>query len=239
MKNKRMEASQMSSSISELVKRVNVKPVLLSSILGWVRRDFKWGLLIVPILFSVLIYTLSEVDFQGWGNRHRFKYLMEIVHPAFLATFLLVSLQSWFSTKDTTFAFLTVLSVFLLGREFVGQGAGFVLYPALIGIVVYGNRNQNRIASLLRSRWATSFLGMCFLCYLISQFLDRGLVKRIGWLILWDTSWKPPHASNLEEALEALGGLFLLCVPFAVRVSASVDQSKQSVQTSSANKTED
>ena len=66
----------MSSSISELVKRVKVKPVLLSSILGWVRRDFKWGLLIVPILFSVLIYTLSEVDFQGWGNRHRLKYLM-------------------------------------------------------------------------------------------------------------------------------------------------------------------
>ena len=96
----------MSFSIPELVKKVSGKSDLLSSILGWVRSDFKWSLLIIPILFSVLIYTLSEVDFQGWGDRHRFKSLMEIVHPVILATFLLVSLQSWFSTKDTTFAFL-------------------------------------------------------------------------------------------------------------------------------------
>jgi len=229
----------MSASISERVKRAMSKSSLLSSILGWVRHDFKWSLLIVPMLFSVLIYTLSEVDFQGWGDRHRFKYLMEIVHPAFLATLLLVSLQSWFSTKDTTFAFLTMLSVLVLGRELVGQGAGFVFYPALIGLVVYGNRNPDRIASLLRSRWATSFLGMCFLCYLSSQCLDRGLVKRIGWLIFWDTSWKPPHASNLEESLESLGGLFLLCTSIMVRLNVRTDQFKQRVLTSSANKTED
>ena len=71
----------MSLSISELVKKVKGKSDLVSSILGWIRRDFKWSLLIIPILFSVLIYSLSEVDFQGWGDRHRFKFLMEIVHP--------------------------------------------------------------------------------------------------------------------------------------------------------------
>ncbi|MGD8268137.1 MAG: hypothetical protein PVG19_13395 [Desulfobacterales bacterium] len=43
------------------------------------------------------------------------------------------------------------------------------------------------------------------------------MVKRIGWLILWDTSWKPPHASNLEEALESLGGFFLLLAPMTIR----------------------
>jgi hypothetical protein len=155
---------------------------------------------------------------------------MEIVHPAFLTIFLLFSLQSWLSTKDTTFAFLTVLSALLLGRELVGQGAGFVFYPVLIGIVVYGNRNQDRIASLLRSRWATSFLFMCFLCYLVSQCLDRGLVKRIGWLIFWDTSWKPPHASNLEEALESLGGFFLLCMSIVVRINVRASQFKKRVQ---------
>lgn len=219
----------MSLSISELVKKVKVKSDLLPSILGWVRRDFKWGLLLAPILFSVLIYVLSEVDFQGWGDKHKFKSLMEIVHPVILATLLLVSLQSWFSIRDTTFAFLTVLSVLVLGRELVGQGAGFVFYPALIGLIVYGSRNPDRIASLLRSKWATSFLGMCFLCYLSSQLLDRGLVKRIGWLIFWDTSWKPPHASNLEEALESLGGLFLLCMAIVVRVNVKADKFKQRV----------
>ena len=104
----------------------------MSSILGWIRRDFKWSLLIIPILFSVLIYSLSEVDFQGWGDRHKFKFLIEIVHPVILATFLFVSLQSWLSTKDTTFIFLTVLSVLVLGRELVGQGAGFVFYLRLL-----------------------------------------------------------------------------------------------------------
>ena len=87
----------------------------------------------------------------------------------------------------------------------------------MIFLVVYGNRHPDRIASLLNSKWATSFLGMCFVCYLTSQLLDRGVVKRIGWLILWDTSWKPPHASNIEEALESLGGLFLLLTPLVIR----------------------
>lgn len=220
----------MSVSISEPAKGGTVKPSLVSSIRKWARRDFNWSLLIVPVLYSVLIYIFSEVDFQGWGDRHRFKSLMEIVHPAFLAIFLLVSLQSWFSTRDTTFVFLTVLSVVVLGRELIGQGAGFLFYPALVGLVVYGYRNPDRIASLLRSRWATSFLCMCFLCYLGSQCLDRGLVKRIGWLIFWDTSWKPPHASNLEESLESLGGFFLLCMSIVVRINVRASQFKKRVQ---------
>jgi hypothetical protein len=188
----------------------------LSSMLGWLRRDFLWGLLIVPILYIVLIYSLSEADFQGWGDHSVFKPLMEIVHPALLAGFLLVSLLRLWVSRDTAFAFLAVLSVFVLGRELMGQGSTFILYAALMGLIIYGNRYPDRIASLLRSQWATSFLGMCFVCYLSSQLLDRGIVKRIGWLILWDTSWKPPFSSNLEEALESLGGLFLLLTPFAI-----------------------
>jgi hypothetical protein len=141
---------------------------------------------------------------------------MEIVHPALLAGFLLVSLLRLWVSRDTAFAFLAVLSVFVLGRELMGQGSTFILYAALMGLIIYGNRYPDRIASLLRSQWATSFLGMCFVCYLSSQLLDRGIVKRIGWLILWDTSWKPPFSSNLEEALESLGGLFLLLTPFAI-----------------------
>jgi len=188
----------------------------LSSMLGWVVRDFIWGLLIIPILLIVLVYSLSAVNFQGWADHSVFKPLMEIVHPALLASFLLVSLLRLWMSRDTAFAFLAVLSGFVLGRELMGQGSTIILYAGLIGIIVYGHRHPDRIGSLLRSKWATSFLGMCFMCYLISQLLDRGIVKRIGWLILWDTSWKLPFSSNLEEALESLGGMFLLFTPLVI-----------------------
>ena len=186
-------------------------------LLGWVRNDFIWSLLIFSFFLIVLVYSLSEANFQGWGDSSVFKPLMQIVHPALLAGLLLVSFLRFLVIRDTAFAFLAVLSVFFLAREFMGQGTSFILYAGLIGLVVYGDKHPDRIASLLRSKWATSFICMCFVCYLTSQLLDKGIVKRIGWLILWDTSWKPPHASNLEEALESLGGLFLLLTPFAIR----------------------
>jgi hypothetical protein len=207
----------MGSLISGPLQKGRTIRSFLSSILGWVRRDFKWGLLIVPILLSALVYSLSAANFQGWGDHSVFKPLMEVVHPALLAGFLLVSLLRLWVSRDTAFAFLAILSVFVLGRELMGQGSTVILYAALIGLIIYGNRYPDRIASLLQSKWATSFLGMCFVCYLSSQLLDRGIVKRVGWLILWDTSWKPPFSSNLEEALESLGGLFLLLSPFAIR----------------------
>ena len=191
----------------------------LAAVLRWVRRDFIWGLLVVPVLFVALVYSLCDANFLGWSDSEVFKPLMEIVHPILLAGFLVFSLLSWLLTRDGAFCFLMVLSVFVLTRELTGQGSTFVLYAAIIGLIFYGNRNPQRIGSLLRSRWATSFLGMCFVCYLSSQLLDRGIVKRIGWLIMWDTSWKPPYSSNLEEALETLGGFFLLCTPLAVIIS--------------------
>ena len=190
----------------------------LSSLHGWARRDFIRGLLVIPLLLIVLVYTLSAANFQGWGNQSAFKDLMEIVHPALLAGFLLVSLIRLWLSRNTAFAFLAVLSVFVLGRELMGQGSSFILFAAIIGLIIYGRRHPDRIGSLLQSRWALSFLGMCFVCYLCSQLLDRGIVKRIGWLIFWDTSWKLPFLSNLEESLESLGGFFLLLTPLAIRL---------------------
>lgn len=189
----------------------------VDSLLGWVRRDFIWGLLIIPVLLTALIYGLSAANFQGWRDSGAFKPLMEIVHPALLSGFLLVSLLRLLVSRDQAFAFLAVLSAFVLAREIMGQGSSWILFAGLIVLVVYGNRYPDRIASLRCSRWATSFLGMCFVCYLASQLLDRGVVKRIGWLMLWDTSWEPPYASNIEEALESLGGFFLLLTPLAIR----------------------
>ena len=187
------------------------------SVFAWARRDFLWALLIVPVLHVLLVYYFSKINYLGWADRNEFKALMEIVHPALLAGFFLVSLLRLWASRDTAFAFLAVLSAFVLGRELMGQGSTFILIAALIGLIIYGRKFPDRIASLLQSRWALSFLFMCFVCYLSSQLLDRGIVKRIGWLIFWDTSWKPPFSSNLEESLESLGGLFLLLTPFAVR----------------------
>ena len=194
-----------------------------SSVFLWARRDFKWALLIVPVLHVVVVYYLSKINYHGWGDRNVFKALMEIVHPALLAGFLFVSLLRLWTSRDTAFAFLAVLSVFVLGRELMGQGSTFILIAALIGLIIYGRKFPDRIASLLQSRWALSFLFMCFVCYLSSQLLDRGIIKRIGWLILWDTSWKPPFSSNLEESLESLGGFFLLLTPFVIRARTKLN----------------
>jgi hypothetical protein len=218
-------------STSKPVKIGQAVGRFLAAVLRWVRREFIWGLLVVPLLFVVLVYSLCAANFLGWSDSDVFKPLMEIVHPSLLAGFLLVSLLSWRLTRDSAFCFLTVLSVFVLARELTGQGSTFVLYAAIIGLILYGNRDPERIGSLLRSRWATSLLGLCFVCYLSSQLLDRGIVKRIGWLILWDTSWKPPYSSNLEEALESLGGFFLLCTPFAVNVSRMVNPARPNTMT--------
>ena len=213
----------MSERIAPDVEATTVEPTWRnapSRILSWVRRDFRWILLIAPILSSTAVYFLSDANVLGWQKQSVCKDLMEIIHPVILASLVLVSLQSWRLTRDGAFGFMAVLSAVLLGREIMGQGAGLVLYPALTILLIYGYRRSERIASLLRSRWALSLLVMCFICYAGSQILDRGLVKRIGWLILWDRSWKPPYASNLEEALETMGGLLLLCSAFAVRVAA-------------------
>ncbi len=207
----------------------------VAGLLSWVRRDFIWVLLLVPVSFVALVYHLCAANFLGWGDSGVFKSLMEIVHPLLLAGFLLLSLQSWRLTRDAAFCFLTVLSVFVLARELIGQGSTFVLYAAIIGLILYGNRDPERIGSLLRSKWATSFLGMCFVCYLSSQLLDRGIVKRIGWLVLWDTSWKLPCSSNMEEALESLGGFFLLCTPFAVIASRKTNLPRPPTMTNTQN----
>jgi hypothetical protein len=212
-------------SSTELVDIVRASRRFPAAVLKWVQRDFIWSLLLVPILYVALVYSLCDANFLGWGDSDVFKPLMEVVHPVLLAGFLLVSLLSWRLTRDTAFCFLMILSIFVLARELLGQGSTFVLYAAIIGLILYGRNDPQRIESLLQSRWATSFLGMCFVCYLSSQLLDRGIVKRIGWLILWDTSWKPPYSSNLEEALESLGGFFLLCTPFAVNAGRMTNSS--------------
>lgn len=188
----------------------------LKSILSWLSNRFAWYLLILPILSSYLVYWASSRDILGFSDQSAFKDLMEVVHPLLLTGFLLVSWQSYRITRDTSYCFLGVLSCFVLNRELMGQGSSFILYIGLLILFRYAVHHPEKLTSLSSSRWATSFLFMCFVCYATSQMLDRGLIKRIGWLILWDSTWKIPYSSNFEEALEALGGFFLLLTPYAV-----------------------
>ena len=142
----------MISSTAKLVQLGQAVRRFLAAMLKWVRRDFVWGLLVVPVLFVALIYSLCDANFLGWSDSDVFKPLMEIVHPILLAGFLLFSVLRWRLTRDVAFCFLMVLSVFVLARELIGQGSTIVLYAAIIGLIFYGSRNPERIGSLLLSR---------------------------------------------------------------------------------------
>ena len=197
-------------------------PGLTKAVLVWVREEFIWSLLLMPILLIAMVYSLSEANFLGWSDQSVCKSAMEIIHPILLVLALSISIFGFFKTRDTALLFLAVFDAFTLSRELIGQGFGIIYYPALIGLLVYGNSHRELIATLLRARWASSFLGMCFVCYFLSQTLDRGVIKRIIWLFYWDTSLTLPYSSNFEETLETLGGLFLMCTSLFVLAKTAI-----------------
>lgn len=219
---------ELKTTIMVFLKRI--RDAFVSFIIAlpkWFSNDFYWGLLIIPFLFVALIFGLSEADVFGWENFKTCKYAMEIIHPSLLALTIMVSAAGYLKSKNRTFMFIAVLGAFALFREIFGQGTTFVFLVGVIGLMVYGDRHSERISTLLGSRWAMSFLAMCFICYFLSQLLDRGVIKRIGWLILWDTSWRLPHSSNMEESLESLGGLFLMATSISLFFGHKKSSSKK------------
>ena len=176
----------------------------------WWRRDFMWRLIAWPFLFIVLMYILSDANIFGWQDSSVCKNDLEIIHPALLLLTIILSVGGWLKAKDSALLFLGFLAAFALARELLGQGSTFVFIAGIIGLIIYCNRDLERIKTLLNSKWSTSLLGMCFICYFISQLFDRGLIKRIWWLVKMDTSLKLPYSSNIEEGLESLGGFFLV-----------------------------
>jgi hypothetical protein len=194
----------------------------------WFSNDFYWGFLIIPFLFAGIIYGLSDADIFGWHRYKTCKHAMEIIHPSLLALTVAVSVAGYLKTKNRAFMFIAVLGAFALFREIFGQGTTFVFIIGIIGLMVYGDQHSERISTLLESRWMMSLLAMCFICYILSQLLDRGVIKRIGWLILWDTSWRLPHSSNMEESLESLGGFFLLITSISLLFECKKVSSKKS-----------
>ncbi len=180
------------------------------SLPGWFRADFMWLLLFVPVLYVILMFFLSANNIFGWQDTHVCKNVLEIIHPALLGSAVFLAFVGWFWLRDFSLASIGLLCCGALGREILGQGYTFVFVIAILVVVVLVEQNRERMVSFLQSRLATSLLSMTFICYLVSQLLDRGLIKRIGWLLMWDTSWDVPYSSNIEESLETLGGLFLV-----------------------------
>lgn len=58
----------------------------------------------------------------------------------------------------------------------------------LADLIVHADRHPTRIDTMRTALWAPSFLAVCFVCHLISQKLDRVVLKGIGELIHGDTA---------------------------------------------------
>jgi hypothetical protein len=147
-----------------------------TSLPAWMRQDFMLGYLVVPALFIILIYNLSEANVFGWHESSCCKNDLEILHPTLLAFALMISIAGWFKTKDLSVLCLCFLSGGALSREILGQGYTFVFVISIVGVIVYANQNLEQMTTLLKSKLSTSFLGMCFICYIISQLFDRGII---------------------------------------------------------------
>jgi hypothetical protein len=187
---------------------------------SWFGTRYLWGFMIAPPVCMAAIYQLAAADVWGWQTAGTLKATMEIIHPSILGAGALIGIGGWALTRNQSTAFVGIMCAFAFFRELGGQGTSIVLYLGLIALIVYAQLNSHKLVTLVASRLATSAMATGFICYAISQLLDRGVIKRIGWLFTWDTSWKPPYSSQIEESLETLGGLCLLLTVLLVLVFA-------------------
>lgn len=192
---------------------------------AWFRTRYLWILLLAPALWGIIVYQLADANVMGWNDSAICKAAMEFLHPALLMAGALIVFSGWALTRNVSLAFLGVMFVFVLSREFGGQGTSMILYTGLVGLITYGHARPGKLATLLDSRFASSLLATGFICYAISQLFDRGVVKRLGWLVTWDTSWIPPYATQIEETMETLGGAFLVLAALTTLFLAARNES--------------
>jgi hypothetical protein len=102
-------------------------------------------------------------------------------------------------------------------REILGQGYSFLIVIGLPIMIVYAMENRKIFEPLYQSRISKSFLTMTFICYISSQLLDRGVVKRVYYVLTGDRTFSDRfYSENVEESLETLSGVFLLAVVIAL-----------------------
>lgn len=194
------------------------------NVVAWAPRHYVRWLLLAPVASIVVVHALSHANAFGWAESSNGKEFMEVAHPSILAAAVLVGGIGFLLTRDPALAFVSAMAVFPLGRELAGQGHSYIMIAGVLIMIVTADRYRTDIGAFLRSRWAPSFVATTFLCYLISQLYDRGIVKRLGWLVTLDTSWEPPYGSNIEEGLETVGGFFLLLTSLAVRLRVRAER---------------
>ncbi|MCK5438759.1 MAG: glycosyltransferase [Gemmatimonadetes bacterium] len=190
--------------------------VFYQGTLSWFRADFIRALLVAPLIVAVAVYAISNRNLLGWQDASVAKSTLEVAHRGVLVLTVAAGALGFVTMRDRVFAFIGVLAGFALFRELMGQGWSWVLYLGLFGLILFGEKRRDAIATILASRWIASLLAMCFICYFLSQLLDRAVLVSISRLILWDSSWRLPYSSNIEESLETLGGVFLLMTALGI-----------------------
>jgi hypothetical protein len=164
-------------------KRAGEKLVRFCKILpGWFRSEYARGFLFAPFLCVLVVYQLADANVWGWQTADVLKATMEVLHPSLLAAGALIGAVAWMLTRKESAAFVGVICMFAFFRELGGQGTSVILYLGLIAIIIYAQSYPDKLVTCLGSRLATSLIATGFICYALSQLLDRGVIKRIGWL---------------------------------------------------------
>ena len=183
----------------------------------WTIKDFQYWLLIFPVLVSVGTYHVTDSNTFGCLDFIRCKGYLEVIHPMVLALSVIGGFAGYYRSKQTVFLFVSALCCLPLLREVLGQGYSFLIVIGLPIMIVYAVDNRKKIEPLYQSRISKSFLTMTFICYITSQLLDRGVVKRVYYVLTGDRTFSDRFYSEIvEESLESLGGMFLLAVVIAL-----------------------
>lgn len=188
---------------------VDAKPHQM--IYRWIRREFRWPLLLAIPAVALLIALLSSRDFLEWDSRSTLKPVLEIIHPGLLFGFTVIALVGWLGKGYHVSAWMALLGSAFLMREIHFAGSDYLMGIIVLGIAVYVWRHPSKFEALWATPWSLSLLVMSLVSYGCSEVLfDRGLIKQPFEIIFSDPEWKLPYSSNIEESLETLGGFFLL-----------------------------
>ena len=180
---------------------------------NWAKGTFVWWLLFIPVIHFALVKYLSSEDLLFFQESAYVKQVFEIIHPSLLFVTMLLCWQGWRLSGRFAFGWLALFASCMFCREVHFEGSSVILVVGSLTLLAVAVRRTDERRAFLERRWACSFYFMGLICYLISQLLDRGILKHVIRWVTQDSSFKIFHSSNVEESMESLGGLFLLLTP--------------------------
>ena len=182
----------------------------------WWKTSFPNLLLVIPVFVAGLVYAMSSMDLLGWSDEVWAKGQLEITHPAVLSAALVLALVGLIIFRDVALRLMLVLCGALLAREILGQGNSWIVYAAAVILIIWAHHRRSALAPVMAHAPASCALFLAFVSYAASQFLDRGLVEKLGRLLSRNPDWELLYSSNMEESLETLGGCFVLVAVISV-----------------------